>query len=192
MPSAHELAAAPESVVIPDGKATSEAGLIAGAQRWISAALDAWSEDDLAKVALMAPLAVELLGKATLWRENPVLLVQLNERHEATLFLLATRPDLAVKGVRTIGLQVVLGRLIRLLGDLPVAKERRDRMVDVRNGAVHVGSADESRYVLLDCLAVVSVLLERLGGDRREFFGSHIHAVDALLSERTRSPARWR
>jgi hypothetical protein len=66
--------------------------LLTGAKRWIREALDAWTEDDHAKVALMAPMAVELLGKATLWRENPVLLVPLNERHEDSLFLLATRP----------------------------------------------------------------------------------------------------
>lgn len=46
-------------------------------------------------------MGVELLGKATLWRENSVLLVQLNDRHEVSLFLLATRPDLATKGATT-------------------------------------------------------------------------------------------
>lgn len=166
-----------------EGTNASETELIAGAQRWIGAALDAWSEDDLAKVALMAPLAVELLGKASLWRENPVLLVQLAERHEASLFLLATRADLRAKGLKTIGLQVVLNRLIKLLGALPVPRERLDRLVDVRNGAVHVGSGDESRHVLLDCLAITGALLDRLGLDRQAFLGSHVRAADALASE---------
>jgi hypothetical protein len=180
---------------VPEAREVSETGLITGAQRWVCEALDAWSEDDQAKVALMAPMAVELLGKATLWRANPVLLVQLNDRHETSLFLLATRPDLAAKGIKTIGLQSVLGRLIKLLGNLPVAKERRDRLVDVRNGAVHVGSGDESRYVLLDCLAVVGVLLDRLGIERKSFFGSRTDTVAARrswTSAGTRSPARWR
>jgi hypothetical protein len=158
--------------------------LITGAERWMREALDAWTTDDQAKVALMAPMAVELLGKATLWRENPVLLVQLNDRHEVSLFLLATRPDLATKGVKTIGLQIVMNRLIKLLGDLPVVKDRRERMVDVRNGAVHVGAGEQSRFVLLDCLAVVGVLLERLGIKQKDFFGPHIDVVDALLDER--------
>lgn len=166
-----------------EGPSASESELVAGAQRWIGAALDAWSEDDLAKVALMAPLAVELLGKASLWRENPVLLVQLTERHEASLFLLATRADLRGKGVKTIGLQVVLARLTRLLGDLPVPKERRDRLVDVRNGAVHVGSGDESRHVLLDCLSITGALLDGLGLERKAFYGSHFPTVGALMSE---------
>jgi hypothetical protein len=171
-------------IAVADPRATSEAALITSAERWIREALDAWTEDDQAKVALMAPMAVELLGKAALWRENPVLLVQLNDRHEVSLFLLATRPDLAASGVRTIGLQVVMNRLVKLLGGLPVAKDRRDRMVDVRNGAVHVGAGEQSRFVLLDCLAVAGVLLERLGIKRRDFFGPHGPTVDALLGER--------
>lgn len=134
--------------------------MIAGAKRWIGEALDAWTEDDHAKVGLMAPMAVELLGKATLWRSNPVLLIPLNDRHEGALFLLATRPDLAAKGVRTIGLQVVMDRLVRLLGDLPVAKDRRGRIADVRNGAVHVGATEELRFVLLEpaqCCSLIQV-----------------------------------
>lgn len=165
-------------------RATSETVLITGAKRWIGEALDAWTDDDHGKVAVMAPMAVELLGKATLWRENPVLLVQLNNNHEVSLFLLATQPDLATRGVKTIGLQIVLNRLIRLLGDLPVAKDRQARIVDVRNGAVHVGASGELRNVLLDCLAVIGVLLERLSIERPDFFGAHIGTVDALLDER--------
>lgn len=129
-------------------------------------------------------MAVELLGKATLWRENPVLLVPLNEQHEASLFLLATHPDLATKGVKTIGLQIVMNRLIKLLGNLPVSKDRQKRIVDVRNGAVHVGAGGELRYVLLDCLAVIGVLLERLGIERKVFFGPLVVVADALRDER--------
>ncbi|MBP2325339.1 hypothetical protein JOF56_005724 [Kibdelosporangium banguiense] len=171
------------ALTTPDAKATSEAVLITGAKRWIGEALDAWTEGDQAKVAVMAPMAVELLGKATLWRENPVLLVQLTDQHEASLFLLATQPDLMAKGIKTIGLQVVINRLVKLLGDLPVAKDRQKRIADVRNGAIHVGATGELRYVLLDCLSVLGVLLERLSIERKDFFGLHIYTVDALLDE---------
>lgn len=93
-----------------EARATSETVLLFGGERWIREALDAWAEDDQAKVAVMAPMAVELLGKATLWRENPVLLVQLNDKHEATLFDLATSADLSARGVKTIGLRIVMDR----------------------------------------------------------------------------------
>lgn len=167
-----------------NGRESSETALIKHAERWIREALEAWAEDDHAKVALLAPIAVELLGKATLWRENPVLLVPLQDRHENTLFLVATRPDLTMKGVRTIGLRIVLSRLLKLLGDLPVVGERRERVVDVRNGAVHVGTSEESRYVLLDCLAVMAMLLSRMGLARGAFFGEQANTVNALLDER--------
>jgi len=83
-----------------------------------------------------------------------------------------------------------MNRLVKLLGDLPVTKDRRERLVDVRNGAIHIGSGDESRYVLLDCLAVVGVLLERLDVERKDFFGSHIGTVDTLLDQRKTEASR--
>lgn len=187
--SGPEPAAVP-SAALPDARAASEAALILGAERWIREAVDAWTEDDHGKVALTAPIAVELLGKATLWRENPVLLVPLSDKHEASLFLLATRPDLASKDVRTIGLLLVMNRLIKLLGDLPVTKERRQRIVDMRNGAVHAGAAEESRYVLLDCLTIIGVLLQRLGLERKAFFGSRVWTVEALLEQRKTEVSR--
>lgn len=55
---------------------------------------------------------------------------------------------------------------------------------------MHVGAGDESRYVLLDCLAIVEVLLERLGIDRKDFFGPHVGTVEALLGEWTTEISR--
>lgn len=167
-----------------DVRARSEAALVTGAQRWIREALDAWSVDDEAKVALLAPMAVELLGKAALWKTNPVLLVQLNERHEKSLHLLATGPDLATTGLTTIGLRVVLTRLDSILGPLPVLADDLRQLVEVRNGAVHVGTAAASRDVLVDCLAIVIAVLPHLDFDEEEFFGLHTAAVQALVSER--------
>lgn len=109
-PITPEPAAVGERAAAIEARATSETVLLFGGERWIREALDAWAEDDQAKVAVMAPMAVELLGKATLWRENPVLLVQLNDKHEATLFDLATSADLSARGVKTIGLRIVMDR----------------------------------------------------------------------------------
>lgn len=158
--------------------------LIEGAGDRIRDALDAWTDEDHAKVAIMAPVAVEQLGKATLWRTNPVLLVQLRDSSEATLFRLATAPDLAAAGVKTISLSQTLTRLVRLLGELPIPEKHQHRIADVRNGAVHVGAGQEARFVLLDSLAVIDVLLPRLGIDRASFYGVHTATVDALLDQR--------
>lgn len=162
----------------------SEEGLTLAASRWMQEALEAWTRDDQAKVALIAPLAIEFLGKAVLWRTNPVLLVALERDHEASLILLATRPDLSAKGLKTVGLQVLLNRLQNVLpGGLPVPEGRRKRIINVRNGAIHVGSGDESRNVLLDCVTLSRTFLDALGMDHAAFYGAHHNTVGALLDE---------
>lgn len=60
--------------------------LVASAATWMREALSAWAEDQFGKVAALAPLGVEHLGKAVLWRANPVLLLPLSSDAEASLF----------------------------------------------------------------------------------------------------------
>ncbi|WP_419703507.1 hypothetical protein [Promicromonospora sp. NFX87] len=161
----------------------TETRLIASGTKWAREALDAWADDDYEKVAVAAPLSIELISKAVLWRVNPVLLVQLSEPHENSLVALATKADLALNNVKTIGLQLAFGRLEKVLGDLPVAKDRRTRIVNVRNGAVHAGTTTEARFVLLDCLTLLMDLLKPLGVSTETFFGTHTPSVQTLLHE---------
>lgn len=146
----------------------------------------AWSDEDYTKLAVLAPLAVEHLGKAVLWRRNPVLLVPLTQDAEPALVVLATKPDLASPKLRTVGLALLLGRLERILGTLPVDAKQRKRLVDVRNGAMHAGSPAQSRHVLLDALLLCHVLLEHLDEDPKKFFGDH-HSSAVLLLDQKRS-----
>ena len=163
---------------------SAEVRLLRSAANWMDEALNAWAADDYGKVAVLAPLAVEHLGKAVLWRENPVLVVPLTPDAEASLFSLATQPDLASPKLRTVGLAILLRRLAQLLGGLPIDQKRCTRIVEIRNGAMHVGSPAQSRHVLVDCLAVCGVLLERIGEDPRAFYGDHQANVLALLDEK--------
>lgn len=144
-------------------------------------ALTAWAEDDFPKVATLAPLAVEHLGKAVLWNASPALLVPLSQDAEASLFILVEQPDLDAPRLRTIGLKLVLTRVEMLLGALPIDAKQRTRMVDTRNGAVHVGSAAQSRYVLIDALSLCQVLLARLQMGSDSFYGDHKLNADGLL-----------
>jgi hypothetical protein len=147
-------------------------------------ALTAWAEDDFPKVATLAPLAVEHLGKAVLWNANPALLVPLSQDAEASLFILVQRSDLTDPKLRTIGLKIVLGRLETLLGGLPIDTKQRTRMVDTRNGAMHVASAEQSRYVLIDALTLCVPLLARLDTEANWFYGDHKANADGLLKEK--------
>jgi len=160
--------------------------LVGSAAGWIHDALDVWAEDDYGKVAVLAPLAVEHLGKAVLWRENPVLVVPLTADAENSLFSLATQPDLASPKLRTVGLAILLRRLEQLLGGLPIDQKQRTRLVEVRNGAMHVGTPAQSWHVLVDSLIPCGVLLERLGEYPGAFYGDrHANALTLLDEKRT-------
>lgn len=166
--------------------------LAAGAASRIREALGAWLEADFDRAAASAPMAVELLGKATLWHVNPALLVPLEPRQEAALVALATDPNLASPSLRTIGLKVVLGRLTRVCGDLPVPGKRQERLVDCRNGSLHVGTLPSSgehraevvgRQVLADSLTLCDYFLARLDHASTDFYGDRSGLVSGLLEE---------
>ncbi|WP_233437876.1 hypothetical protein [Agromyces laixinhei] len=168
---------------------TVGAALVASAERWARDALTAWHDEDLEAVCLMAPQAVELLGKAALWARNPALLAVVSGNDgEQSLRRLVKGDPLSAPGLKTASLSVVLSRLADLNAGFPVEKKRRDRIAAVRNGAVHVGAAsEEARHVLLDCLAVIDFLLEQLGRDRNAFYGSDVATVNALAEDQQAS-----
>lgn len=159
--------------------------LVLSAERWLDSAMDAWAADDFAKVGLMTPTAVEHLGKAYLWSRNPALLVQLASQHEGSLVELATSPSIASKTLKTIGLEHVITRIGKVVGGTPaLSKERRDRLVNVRNGITHVGAADLSRDVLLDSITMLNALLDLLSIERSAFYSTHSYDVVRLLEEK--------
>jgi hypothetical protein len=161
-----------------------EMALLRPASRWIQDALTAWADNDYGKVSLAAPLAVELLGKAVLWNASQPLLVPPQADAEASLFILVERPDLDAPKRRTIGLKIVLGRLETLLGGLPIDGRQRTRMIDTRNGAMHIGSAEQSRFVLIEALTLCVPLLARLGKAADWFYGDHKANADRLVQEK--------
>lgn len=177
---------APTAPSIADIARQSDVSQLVGASAsWIDAALRAWSDDDFSKVALLAPLAVELLGKAVLWNANPVLVVPLADSGEASLLSLATKPRLSDPKLRTVGLAALLRRLDSVLdGGLPLGETQRARMVDVRNGAVHVAAPTQSRHVLVDSLAVCNRMLDNLGRDPKLFYRDHFGSVQELLDQK--------
>ncbi len=61
-------------------------------------------------------------------------------------------PRLSDPKQKTVGLRLLLSRIDAAIAPLPLDKPRRDRMVDIRNGAVHVAASATSRHVLIDSL----------------------------------------
>src|SRR3546814_13199735 len=67
-------------------------------------------------------------------------------------------------------------------GPPPLIQKRKDRMVNVRNGLTHIGTApDLSRHVLVDALTVIQAMLTHLGIDPTTFHGTHAGHVTDLL-----------
>lgn len=162
------------------------AALVASASRWMGKALAGWVDDDPETVGLLAPIAVEHLGKTVLWSRNPALLVPLSNNAEPSLQILASRPTIANPRLRTIGLGVLLDRLERTMGTFPLAADEKKRLTDTRNGSVHVGAKGQSAHVLRDALRLCSVLLEDIEIDLGNFFGDqHSTAVGILDAQRT-------
>jgi hypothetical protein len=77
-----------------------------------------------------------------------------------------------------------LGRLETLLGGLPIDGKQRTRMVDTRNGAMHIGSAEQSRFVLIDALTLCVPLLAQLGKAADWFYGDDKANADGLVQEK--------
>jgi hypothetical protein len=157
--------------------------LVGSAKRCIAQALSAWADEDESTVAMLAPIAVEHLGKAVLWSRNPALLVPLSNNAEESLRILACQPDLTNAALRTIGLDVVLQRLSKLLDSVPWDNDGRQVLSSTRNGSVHVGVKGSAKRVLRAALASCSVLLVELGLDARNFFGDQEGNVRNILDE---------
>jgi len=157
--------------------------LTATAGSWIQDALSAWVKEDQNKVATMATIAVEHLGKALLWKTGPVLVLPLDKRHDALLVELVTKPELASPRLRTIGLEHVISRTRRLLGALPVPEDRCQRVVNARNGAIHVGTHEQSREILTDCLSLITTLSEALEHPAKVLYGDFFNTASVLLSQ---------
>ncbi|GGK79355.1 hypothetical protein [Ornithinimicrobium pekingense] len=167
--------------------------LVSSASRWMKRAMIAWAEDDAEGVGLLAPIAVEHLGKAALWQRNPALLVPLQSNAEIPLHILADRPRLTDPRLRTIGLGGVLDRIERCLDVFPLNKEQRKNLVDTRNGVVHVGARGASKEVLRDALRICSVILDDLAVETGSFFGDqHQNVVGLLEGQRSEVEGRVR
>jgi hypothetical protein len=176
-----------------DARARAGESLLSAAAGRLAEALSAWVDEDFDRTAASAPMALELLVKAVLWKINPALLVPLDSRQEAALVALATEPRLDSPALRTIGLRAALGRLMKLRGDLPVPAPRQERLVACRNGALHVGTLPTSgansaetvaMQVLADTLLLCNFLLPELEQAPVDFYGDRSGLVTGLLEAR--------
>ena len=170
------------------GKETSREHKPAGVDDLIRAA-SAWAQDALSAIhdeadhraAVAGPMAVELLGKAALWRTNPLLVLAPELlKDPAFAVKVAMNPDLRGQRVKTIYLAEVLTRTAVMMGGLPLDQKQQERLCDVRNGGAHAGLLGPSRQVVEDSLIVLDVLVDHLGLDPDEFYGDLASTASGL------------
>jgi hypothetical protein len=132
---------------------------------------------------MLAPIALEHLGKAALWNRNPALLVPLSSNNEESPRILTAQPDLTNPRLKTVGLGVVLQRLERCIDPFPLSSDSVRIIGDTRNGSVHARLKGKSRQLLRDILSLCDALIEDIGTDSRSFYGDQEENVRGLLNE---------
>ncbi|WP_292604269.1 hypothetical protein [Nocardioides sp. REDSEA-S30_B4] len=158
--------------------------LIRAASAWAQDALSAIHDEADHRAAVAGPMAVELLGKAVLWRTNPLLVVAPELlKDSASVVKIAGDPDLRGQRMKTIYLAEVLKRIAILLGGLPLDQKKQDRLCDTRNGGAHAGLPGPSRQALEDSLSVLDALLAYLDMDPDEFYGDLASTAAGLRAE---------
>lgn len=168
------------AATVPDPEVDA---LVASASRWMGRALTGWADDDPETVGLLAPIAVEHLGKAALWARNPALLVPLANNAESSLHILAGSPSITHPKLRTIGLAVLLDRLERCMDAFPLSNQEKKFLADTRNGAVHVAAKAQSTQIICEALRMCAALVEDLGLEPHSFFGDQHDNVLGILDE---------
>lgn len=165
----------------PEQQPAGADDLIRAASAWAQDALSALHDEADHRAAVAGPMAVELLGKAALWRTNPLLVLAPELlKDPASVVKIASHPDLRGPRMRTIYLAEVLKRIAILLSGLPLDQTQQDRLCDVRNGGAHAGLPSSSRQVVEDSLSVVDVLIVHLGVDADAFYGDLSGTAAAL------------
>jgi hypothetical protein len=157
----------------PEQQPAGADDLIRAASAWAQDALAAIHDDTDHRAAVAGPMAVELLGKAALWRTNPLLVLAPDVvKDSVSVVKIASGPDLRAPRMRTIYLGDVLKKVAILLSGLPLDQAQQDRLCDVRNGGAHAGLPGPSRQVTEDSLSVLDVLIAHLDLDPDAFYGN--------------------
>jgi len=175
-------------------------GLYDSARRYARLALEAHAQGQYHLVALDAGTALEHLTKACLVQRSPVLIAELKNEGsiDSVLVLLGIRADAAhdaepqtttsagATHLRTVGLRGALGRMHKLTPSNATTQEDWKNLLalaDMRDGTVHAASNDQVEMTLMAAFAkYINVLLDDLRRDHKDFWGSRLSIVEALLT----------
>jgi hypothetical protein len=158
--------------------------LLESARDFADRALNAYLEDDTRVILANAAFSLEHLCKAYLYGLHPALLVELRNGQLDSLLHLVGHGNRANKSLRTISGREALKRVEDVLPNLKVPKKSLDKLIDVRDGMVHVGFMSSSGIdeLLTAFLQVSDELHNELGSERESRWGEHTDLVEALIT----------
>jgi len=100
-----------------------------------------------------------------------------------SLLKLLEFPQGKPKQLRTVSLRFALRR-VRTFVHSKVSEEALETLVDLRDGAIHIGANTEAEErLLLAFVQFADSLLADLGRDRKAFWGNQLMVANALLKE---------
>jgi hypothetical protein len=162
---------------------------VSAAQRFSGIALTAYTKGEFELVLMNAAIAMENLSKALLFATNPAFLVELHTKQFDALLFLTGHGHKATKlrTPRTIGAKEALAR-VRQLIEIKTPKEPLDRLIEIRDGALHTGSfgPTSTRELLTYALRYVNEIydgLENLQAWCDDRWGEHTDLVDTLVKQ---------
>lgn len=160
--------------------------LEASAKDFANRALRAYLHADNRVILMNAACSMEHLGKAFLASLHPVLLVEVKGGNLDSLLHLSGYSSKARSPFpRTIGSREVLSRVQYALPALDVPASPLHRLIDVRDGIVHIGflSDANTRESLIAFLRYSNALYDELDVSLNGRWGEHGELVHSLISQ---------
>jgi hypothetical protein len=183
----------------PAERATSSGGelwerLLAKSSFFARSAVDAYKAEVWEVFHLHLATAVELLVKAALARLHPALIADPKAELDSLLHLLGLGRHATTRetAIRTINASAALDRVARVVDDHLKAPAAVRRVLDIRNGVVHIGEhAPTDEALLADVAQYVDGVLQSQGWDSDAYWGSSADAVAELVEGRAVALRLW-
>ncbi|WP_371538359.1 hypothetical protein OG210_21815 [Streptomyces sp. NBC_00466] len=155
-------------------------GLLRGARKFASSALEAHGLEDEEVFLLHAGVSIERLAKAALVKKSPFLLMEMKGKDDTLFHLTGVRQTAKL---RTIGAGQAISRL-RSMAVLPQPDPDLDELIELRNGVAHLmASVDDEFDGLTVFCRVTNQLLDHLDARRSPYWGTWSKLVDITLND---------
>ncbi|MFI6803040.1 hypothetical protein [Streptosporangium canum] len=158
--------------------------LLKSARYFADIALNAYTIEDTQSILVNAAFSMEHVSKALLLSMHPTLLMEIRNGQFDSLLHLAGHGTKAIKleEPRTIGAKEALAR-VRQVMNINTAKDPLDRLIEIRDGVVHIGSFSSvrTRELLTAFLRYANEAYDALNVLDEDRWGKRVGLVNTLI-----------